>query len=249
VSHPRRHAAGRRLKRILEPTWARKAVAENAASSRLRQGRAGRHVADRQFATSSIARGWPSTCGGGRDMAPNSDWRAAATRQCSCSRRPPGLCARSEGRATQQLPALASLPLLTRPGSDASGYTQLMFAQHAAISRPGGRNQGHRGIPASPLQCGGGTVASTRSTGADGQMNAHLFLFGPTGSANRPRCQQHPQQPRRDLPAPRLFIVEAGTASVCWVNSPSAWPEWHRVKLAPGDGREPRRPLRCRCVW
>lgn len=62
-------------------------------------------------------------------------------------------------------------------------YTQLMFAQHLANLAPvWGRSQGtgHPGITV--FHRGGGTITFDPLNRLDRQMNAHLFLFGPTGS-------------------------------------------------------------------
>ena len=76
------------------------------------------------------------------------------------------------------------LPCVYDPAKDRrQWYTQLMFVQHAANLAPvWGRSQGtgHPGI--SFFNRGGGTVTFDPLNRKDRQMNAHLFLFGPTGS-------------------------------------------------------------------
>ena len=63
-----------------------------------------------------------------------------------------------------------------------------MFVQHAANLAPvWGRNRGtgHPGITF--FNRGGATITFDPLNRLDRQMNAHLFLFGPTGSGSRPR--------------------------------------------------------------
>ncbi|PMY01713.1 hypothetical protein, partial [Pseudomonas sp. GW460-13] len=76
------------------------------------------------------------------------------------------------------------LPCVFDPALDKrQWYTQLMFAQHAANLAPvWGRSQGtgHPGITF--FNRGGGPITFDPLNRLDRQMNAHLFLFGPTGS-------------------------------------------------------------------
>uniref|UniRef100_UPI004055EBDB conjugative transfer ATPase n=1 Tax=Serratia ureilytica TaxID=300181 RepID=UPI004055EBDB len=76
------------------------------------------------------------------------------------------------------------LPCMFDPAKDKrQWYTQLMFAQHTANLAPvWGRSQGtgHPGI--TMFNRGGGTITFDPLNRLDRQMNAHLFLFGPTGS-------------------------------------------------------------------
>src|SRR3546814_14297830 len=87
-----------------------------------------------------------------------------------------------------------------------------MFAQHAATLSPvWGRSQGtgHPGITF--FNRGGGPITFDPLTRLDRQMNAHLFLFGPTGSGE-PATLNNLLNQITAIYRPRLFYVEAGTA-------------------------------------
>lgn len=130
------------------------------------------------------------------------------------------------------------LPCVFDPAADKrQWYTQLLFAQHAANLAPvWGRSQGtgHPGITF--FNRGGGTVTFDPLNRLDRQMNAHLFLFGPTGSGKSATLNNILTQITA-IYRPRLFIVEAG-------NSFGLFGEFaallglsvHRVTLAPGAG-------------
>ncbi len=116
-------------------------------------------------------------------------------------------------------------------------YSQLMFAQHAANLAPvWGRSEGtgHPGITL--FNRGGGLITFDPLNRLDRQMNAHLLLFGPTGSGKSAMLNNLLNQVTA-IYRPRLFIVEAG-------NSFGLFAEFaqrlglsvHRVKLAPGSG-------------
>ncbi|KPZ12437.1 hypothetical protein ALO41_200149 [Pseudomonas amygdali pv. ulmi] len=120
---------------------------------------------------------------------------------------------------------------------NASWYTQLMFAQHIANLCPvWGRSQGtgHPGLTL--FNRGGGTITFDPLNGLDRQMNAHLFLFGPTGSGKSATLNYLLNQVTA-VYRPRLFIVEAG-------NSFGLYADFcvrlgltvNKVKLAPGSG-------------
>ena len=116
-----------------------------------------------------------------------------------------------EGRR-QQRPALAAVRV--RPGCRQAPvvFTQLMFAQHAANLAPvWGRSQGtgHPGITF--FNRGGGPITFDPLNRLDRQMNAHLFLFGPTGSGKSATLNNILNQVTA-IYRPRLFIVEAGNS-------------------------------------
>lgn len=130
------------------------------------------------------------------------------------------------------------LPGMYNPALDRrQWYTQLMFAQHAANLAPvWGRSQGtgHPGITF--FNRGGGPITFDPLNRLDRQMNAHLFLFGPTGSGKSATLNNILNQVTA-IYRPRLFIVEAG-------NSFGLFGEFaqrlgltvNRVTLAPGAG-------------
>ena len=130
------------------------------------------------------------------------------------------------------------LPCAFDPAKDRrEWYTQLMFAQHVANFAPfWGRSHGtgHPGVTF--FNRGGGLVCFDPLNRADRQMNAHLFLFGPTGSGKSATLNNLLIQ-ALGVYRPRLFVLEAG-------NSFGLFGEFaerlgltvHRVKLAPGSG-------------
>ncbi|UJB64377.1 conjugative transfer ATPase [Acidovorax sp. YS12] len=130
------------------------------------------------------------------------------------------------------------LPCCYNPAQDKrQWFTQLMFAQHVANLAPvWGRAQGtgHPGITL--FNRGGGPITFDPLNRLDRQMNAHLFLFGPTGSGKSATLNNLLNQVTA-IYRPRLFIVEAG-------NSFGLFSDFarrlgltvNRVKLAPGSG-------------
>ncbi|WP_025806322.1 conjugative transfer ATPase [Pseudomonas chlororaphis] len=130
------------------------------------------------------------------------------------------------------------LPCMFDPAKDKrQWYTQLMFAQHAANLAPvWGRSQGtgHPGI--TMFNRGGGTITFDPLNRLDRQMNAHLFLFGPTGSGKSATLNNLLNQVTA-VYRPRLFIVEAGNSFGLYGDFAARLGlTVHRVKLSPGSG-------------
>ncbi|MCO6056794.1 conjugative transfer ATPase [Pseudomonas sp. MOB-449] len=130
------------------------------------------------------------------------------------------------------------LPCVYDPAKDKrQWYTQLMFAQHAANLAPlWGRSQGtgHPGITL--FNRGGGTLTFDPLNRLDRQMNAHLFLVGPTGSGKSATLNNLLNQVTA-IYRPRLFIVEAGNSFGLFGDFAARLGlTVHRVKLAPGAG-------------
>ncbi|MCC7288539.1 MAG: conjugative transfer ATPase, partial [Burkholderiaceae bacterium] len=130
------------------------------------------------------------------------------------------------------------LPCVFDPAQDKrQWYTQLMFAQHAANLAPvWGRSQGtgHPGITF--FNRGGGPITFDPLNRLDRQMNAHLFLFGPTGSGKSATLNNILNQVTA-IYRPRLFIVEAGNSFGLFGDFATRLGlKVHRVKLAPGAG-------------
>ncbi|WZB63122.1 conjugative transfer ATPase [Achromobacter xylosoxidans] len=159
-----------------------------------------------------------------------------AARQRDAQRRPATGTRRGRGGAAEQLSALAAVRV--RSGGDKrQWYTQLMFAQHAANLAPvWGRSQGtgHPGITF--FNRGGGPITFDPLNRLDRQMNAHLFLFGPTGSGKSATLNNILNQVTA-IYLPRLFIVEAGNSFGLFGDFAARLGlTVHRVKLAPGAG-------------
>lgn len=130
------------------------------------------------------------------------------------------------------------LPCAYNPGQDRRlWYTQLMFVQHAAnLSPTWGRSQGtgHPGITL--FNRGGGLISFDPFNRLDRQMNAHLFLFGPTGSGKSATLNNLLNQITA-IYRPRLFIVEAGNSFGLFSDfAKRLGLTVNRVKLAPGSG-------------
>ncbi|QEO78830.1 conjugative transfer ATPase [Pseudomonas brassicacearum] len=130
------------------------------------------------------------------------------------------------------------LPCVFDPAKDKrQWYSQLMFAQHAANLAPvWGRSQGtgHPGITL--FNRGGGTLCFDPLNRLDRQMNAHLFLFGPTGSGKSATLNNILNQITA-VYRPRLIIVEAGNSFGLFADFARRLDlTVHHVKLSPGAG-------------
>ncbi|OWB31480.1 conjugative transfer ATPase [Xanthomonas oryzae pv. oryzicola] len=130
------------------------------------------------------------------------------------------------------------LPCVFDPSKDTrQWYTQLMFVQHAANLAPvWGRSQGtgHPGITL--FNRGGSTITFDPLNRLDRQMNAHLFLFGPTGSGKSATLNNLLNQIMA-IYRPRLFVVEAGNSFGLFGDfAKRLGLHVHRIKLAPGAG-------------
>ncbi|TCL02180.1 conjugative transfer ATPase [Sodalis ligni] len=130
------------------------------------------------------------------------------------------------------------LPCVFDPALDKrQWYTQLMFAQHAANLAPvwgRSRGTGHPGITF--FNRGGEPITFDPLNRLDRQMNAHLFLFGPTGSGKSATLNNILSQVTA-LYRPRLFIVEAGNSFGLFGDFAARLGlSVHRIRLAPGAG-------------
>lgn len=145
---------------------------------------------------------------------------------------------REEDEVTPLNSYLRWLPCVYNPIKDKKQwYTQLMFAQHVANLAPvWGRSQGtgHPGITF--FNRGGGTVTFDPLNKLDRQINAHLFLFGPTGSGKSATLNNILSQITA-IYRPRLFIVEAGNSFGLFADLAKRQElTVNKVRLAPGSG-------------
>ncbi|WP_129643220.1 MULTISPECIES: conjugative transfer ATPase [Steroidobacteraceae] len=130
------------------------------------------------------------------------------------------------------------LPCKYNPAMDRrQWYTQLMWAQHVANLAPiWGRHlgTGHPGMTF--FNRGGGLVSIDPLNRLDRQMNAHLFLFGPTGSGKSATLSSMLNQVTA-IYRPRVFVVEAGNSFGLFADfARRLGLSVHRVRLAPGAG-------------
>ncbi|WP_307941975.1 conjugative transfer ATPase [Pseudomonas mosselii] len=130
------------------------------------------------------------------------------------------------------------LPCVFNPAQDKrQWYSQLMFAQHIAnLSPVWGRSQGtgHPGITF--FNRGGGPITFDPLNRLDRQMNAHLFLFGPTGAGKSATLNTLLNQVTA-VYRPRLFIVEAGNSFGLFGDlAKRLGLSVHKVRLSPGAG-------------
>jgi len=116
-------------------------------------------------------------------------------------------------------------------------YVQLMFAQHVANLAPvWGRSTGtgHPGI--TMFNRGGAPLTFDPLNRLDRQMNAHMFIFGPTGSGKSASATNILSQVVA-IYRPRLFIVEAGNSfGLLGEFAKRLGLTVNRVRLAPGSG-------------
>ncbi|MGU1062178.1 conjugative transfer ATPase [Pseudomonas aeruginosa] len=130
------------------------------------------------------------------------------------------------------------LPCVYDPAKDKrQWYTQLIFVQHAVNLAPfWGRSQGTGNPGLTLFNRGGGTLTFDPLNRIDRQMNAHLFLAGPTGSGKSATLNNLLNQVTA-IYRPRLFIVEAGNSFGLYGDFAARLGlSVHRVKLAPGAG-------------
>ena len=116
-------------------------------------------------------------------------------------------------------------------------YTQLMFAQHIANLAPiWGRSTGtgHPGLTL--FNRGGAPLTIDPLNKLDRQMNAHLFVFGPTGAGKSATLNNLVNQ-LIAVYRPRLFIVEAGNSfGLTGDFAQRLGLTVNRIKLSPGSG-------------
>lgn len=116
-------------------------------------------------------------------------------------------------------------------------YVQLMFAQHIANLAPvWGRSTGtgHPGITL--FNRGGAPITFDPLNKLDRQMNAHLFMFGPTGAGKSASATSILNQIVA-IYRPRLFIVEAGNSFGLFGDfAKKMGLTVNRIRLSPGSG-------------
>ncbi|MEA1760360.1 conjugative transfer ATPase [Pseudomonas syringae pv. tomato] len=116
-------------------------------------------------------------------------------------------------------------------------YAQMILVQHVANLCPvWGRSSGtgHPGITL--FNRGGAPLTFDPLNKLDRQMNAHMFLFGPTG-AGKSATLNYLLNQLIAVYGPRLFIVEAGNSfGLLGDFAKKLGLSVHRIKLAPNSG-------------
>lgn len=133
---------------------------------------------------------------------------------------------------------LRALPMCFDPGRDKKHwYTRLMFVQHLANMLPVfGRDcgTGHPGFTF--FNRGGAPLTFDPLNSADRSKNAHLVLFGPTGSGKSATLNSLFAQ-LMAVHRPRLFIAEAGNSFGLFADYCAALElSVHKISIRPGCG-------------
>lgn len=131
---------------------------------------------------------------------------------------------------------LRALPMCFNPALDKKNwYTRLMFVQHFACLAPVyGRDTGtgHPGFTF--FNRGGSPLSFDPLNKEDRTQNAHLLLFGPTGSGKSATMTAAFSQ-MMAIHKPRLFIIEAGNSFGLYGDyCHSLGLSVHRVSIKPG---------------
>lgn len=133
---------------------------------------------------------------------------------------------------------LRALPMCFDPARDKKHwYTRLMFVQHLANMLPVfGRDSGtgHPGFTF--FNRGGAPLTFDPLNSADRSKNAHLVLFGPTGSGKSATLNSLFAQ-LMAVHRPRLFIAEAGNSFGLFADYCAALElSVHKISIKPGCG-------------
>lgn len=133
---------------------------------------------------------------------------------------------------------LRALPMCFDPARDKKHwYTRLMFVQHLANMLPVfGRDSGtgHPGFTF--FNRGGAPLTFDPLNSADRSKNAHLVLFGPTGSGKSATLNSLFAQ-LMAVHRPRLFIAEAGNSFGLFADYCAALElTVHKISIKPGCG-------------